>query len=700
MATIIDALVMTLNLDDTGFRQGQERTKKDTKNLTEEQKKELDKIEKQTKSALGAISNVQKGILGLFTAVAGATGIAQFLSQVNQAEAALGRLSTHTGQSTEDLHKWSNMAALVGGSAEDMQAGVSSLQQQLTDLKYKGDMGSTVTFLAQMGVAVADTNGEMRKQSDIMLDLSDRAKNMRKEDFYNLASGAGMTDSQIDLIMKGRTELEKMMIAQEENALVTKEQAEQARLLQAEWEMMKQSMFSAGVRILHDLMPIILAIAEGLKDLFNFLQKHRGIIYGFFIGLAIVMAPVLLTATLLVAKFLMLAAPIIAVSAAIGLLIDDFLTWKEGGESLFGTFYDWFDKLIDKVTGFGSLLKAIFTGDWAKVGQIITSYITGGDTAKQDSKPKTEAEKTLLDKVVDTANKTATSIKEGFEAVGTMVVGSAKMASEVQQGVQTNLSGRHLGWLSAKYEGKIGSANKDIDQNGDPAGWAYGKYQFNSAKGGLQKFFSDNPEIAKKFAGLKPETDAFAKKWRELAKNDPENFERAQDKSAANLWFKPASTAYSKAGFNLNNEGVREAVFSSSIQHGGVVRKLLPLAQKMADKDISQLSDKEQIELIYKARMKYHSNGKKRYEEELKSALGVAGNNEPIASSSSPAGARAQASISQLGNKTSSTSIETSIGEVKIYTAATDSQGIAKEIAPALDNAFRFNTNVYDSGLT
>ena len=735
MATIIDALVMTLGLDASDYQKNSQKVKKENQSFTEEQKKQLDKIEKQAKQALSAISNVQKGILGLFTAVAGATGVGQFLTQVNQAEAALGRLSSHTGQSTEELHKWSNMAAIVGGSAEDMQAGVSNLQQQLTDLKYKGEMGSTVTFLAQMGVAVADTNGEMRKQSDIMLDLSDRAKNMKKEDFYNLASSSGMTDSQIDLIMKGRTELEKMMIAQEENALVTKEQAEEARKLQAEWEMMKQSMFSAGVRILHDLMPIIQLIAEGLRELFNFLQKHRGIIYGFFIGLAAAMLPVLLTATALVGQFLLLASPIIAVSLAIGLLIDDFLTWQEGGESLFGTFYDWFDKLIDKVTGFGDLLKAIFTGDWAKVSEIIarkiqtvveeapksikeahqaavgvaTDMIENAANFFKGDKPKEatptdskglpnfaqNAEMPAIKKWVDQKVEKAKDILLDATSV---VVGTTQMASEVQQGVQSGSTGHHLGWLSAKYEGKIGSANKDVDQDGNPAGWAYGKYQFNSAKGGLQKFFSDNPEIAKQFNGLKPETSAFAKKWKELAKNDPTGFERAQDKSAANLWFKPASGAYSKAGFNLNNEGVREAVFSSSIQHGGVVRKLLPLAQKLADKNISELSDKEQIELIYKARMKYYPNGRKRYEDELKSALDVSENNSQFTSSN--AGARAQASIGQTSNRSSTTQVDTNVGAINIYTQATDTNLIAQNIGVALDNALRFNVYAVDSGLT
>ncbi|ENV16967.1 VgrG-related protein [Acinetobacter guillouiae] len=211
------------------------------------------------------------------------------------------------------------------------------------------------------------------------------------------------------------------------------------------------------------------------------------------------------------------------------------------------------------------------------------------------------------------------NIQKGINAV----VGVATLAQNVVKDTVSINSDIHeeLGTVSAKYEGKIGSANKDVDQNGKPAGWAYGKFQFNSAKGGLATFLNDNPKIAKHFAGMKPGTDPFNKKWKELAKSDPVGFEKAQNKSAAKIWFEPAKKAYAKSGFNLNNRGVQEAIFSSSIQHGGVVKYLLPRIKKQVGKDISSLNVQEQIKAIYKGRTAYHERGRKRYEAELKDAL-------------------------------------------------------------------------------
>ncbi|WP_227561012.1 VgrG-related protein [Acinetobacter bereziniae] len=222
-------------------------------------------------------------------------------------------------------------------------------------------------------------------------------------------------------------------------------------------------------------------------------------------------------------------------------------------------------------------------------------------------------------------NKTAFSdgvksvTQKGIDAivnVATMAQNVVKESANINSDIH-----EELGTVSAKYEGKIGSANKDVDQNGKPAGWAYGKFQFNSAKGGLATFLKDNPQIAKHFEGLRPGTDSFNKKWKELAKSDPVGFEKAQNKSAAKIWFEPAKQAYAKSGFNLKNRGVQEAIFSSSIQHGGVVKYLLPKIKKQVGKDISLLSPQEQIRAIYKARTAYHERGRKRYEAEMKDAL-------------------------------------------------------------------------------
>lgn len=380
---------------------------------------------------------------------------------------------------------------------------------------------------------------------------------------------------------------------------------------------------------------------------------------------------------------------ILALASALALLYDDYKTWKEGGKSLFDWskwtngidkiiskikyFLDILNKVKDKVVNFIQKVLTDPMGAIKEVGEAAAAGVV--ELAKEAGKAKDaivnsepvkqvtkwvddfiEVDKLKPNSTPQNINPLADTPKR-VQHVSQNQVNASKapipkdthkiiplpqsmqtakieaidhlltVAKTAQIGVNAVVpqTSSHLGSVSAKYEGKIGSANKDVDQNGNPAGWAYGKYQFNSAKGGLSRFMSDNPQIANQFVGLKPETKAFADKWKEIAKSDPKGFEAAQDKSAANIWYAPAKNAYAKAGFNMNNRGVQEAVFSSSIQHGGVVRKLLPLIQKQVGRNISELTAEEQIKAIYKGRTTYHQRGKKRYDAELKDALKLSG---------------------------------------------------------------------------
>lgn len=155
-----------------------------------------------------------------------------------------------------------------------------------------------------------------------------------------------------------------------------------------------------------------------------------------------------------------------------------------------------------------------------------------------------------------------------------------------------------LGFLSSSHEGEVGSANKDNK------GWSYGKYQFNSSSQGLQTFLNASPYYAKQLAGLKPETAPFANKWREIAKNDYANFEKAQDDAARIEWFeKAANKLPSSMGFKLSDRGIQEAIFSASIQHNGVVDGVLLPAGRTPG--FASMTAAQQIDAIYAARARY-----------------------------------------------------------------------------------------------
>jgi len=193
-------------------------------------------------------------------------------------------------------------------------------------------------------------------------------------------------------------------------------------------------------------------------------------------------------------------------------------------------------------------------------------------------------------------------------------------------------SSARLGSISAKYEGKV-------DTVGGDGGRAYGKYQFDYKAGGLQTFFRDNPEYAAKFEGLSPGTKAFNDRWKQVARENPIAFEAAQDRSAKNIWYEPARKHAESLGFKTSDRGIQEALFSGSIQHGGI-KKILD--RTAALEGFADMTEQQQIQAFYDQRAKYidtdtrltgdrRSGVLNRYKNEVKDALALSGQSGPTA---------------------------------------------------------------------
>lgn len=377
MATVIDALVMTIGLDGSKFTEGQKKVSKEAEDL------------KTRLGDMGKAVNAAKGyFVQLFAALAGSAALTDLVAQTVQAEAALGRLSKNIGESTQAIQAWGNVAALAGGNAEEMQAGMANLSKEITNLKYNGE-SNLLPFFARMGVQIADANGKALDQTQIMLQLADAAQKMPREDFANLAQMNGLNQSQINVILQGRAALEAQLKAQQANSLTTKEQAEAAAQLNAEWVAMKQEMAALVRQFVHDIGPALSALFRVLHNVVSYLRDHRGLVYAFFIGLAVAMAPAVASATALVIQFGLLAAPILAVAAAIGLLVDDLMTFADGGDSLipwdklFGGIHEageWVDDLIQKLGGLSEVWAKFKSGDfagaWSAAQNVMATLLT------------------------------------------------------------------------------------------------------------------------------------------------------------------------------------------------------------------------------------------------------------------------------------------------------------------------------------
>lgn len=385
MATVIDALVMTMGLDASDFNKNKEQVKKSGRKLTEESRRQAKQIEDGFKKVIAGVNEFKKVMTSAFVAVAGTSGLKDLVTDVIQVEAALGRLSSHTGQTTQDLHALGNIVELVGGKADEAGQSASRLAQEITGIFYHGESGPMTDFLSMMNIQFADAQGKARELSSIYLDLAAKydSGKFSKEQFFNLATNAGFGAGEVDAIMKGRVELQKLIKTQQKNSLITQKQAETARELMRSFTELKQNVASTSREFVDFVAPYLHEFLGTLKEVFGWLEDNEDFVVG---ALAAIGGVIALTLVPAIAAAVALTAPVVGLAAAIGLLWEDYQTWKKGGNS----FINWavwekeireateaIDKMweslmrltgsTDKVFSFKSVLKSAF----GEIGDIL-----------------------------------------------------------------------------------------------------------------------------------------------------------------------------------------------------------------------------------------------------------------------------------------------------------------------------------------
>lgn len=714
MATVIDALVMTMGLDASDFNKNKEQVKKSGRELTEESRRQAKQIEDGFKKVIAGVNEFKKVMTSAFVAVAGTSGLKDLVTDVIQVEAALGRLSSHTGQTTQDLHALGNIVELVGGKADEAGQSASRLAQEITGIFYHGESGPMTDFLSMMNIQFADAQGKARELSSIYLDLAAKydSGKFSKEQFFNLATNAGFGAGEVDAIMKGRVELQKLIETQQKNSLITQKQAETARELMRSFTELKQNVASTSREFVDFVAPYLHEFLGTLKEVFGWLEDNEDFVVG---ALAAIGGVIALTLVPAIAAAVALTAPVVGLAAAIGLLWEDYQTWKKGGNS----FINWavwekeireateaIDKMweslmrltgsTDKVFSFKNVLKSAF-------GEI-------GD---------------ILHGVLRTVTNLATALEFLFN-------GDWKRAARVLISTESNDTIRNL--TEEQLNAPIPSKNLDASMG------VWGLVKKGLANNPM------NPANVLRFLrnnlvdrGSKQPAIPYAPSQTQLPKGEPESRTKiAIDYFMSKGWTR--EQAIGIAANLLSESGMRtNAVGDNGRAHG--LAQWHPdrrvALEKFLGKPILSAGFQEQLSAVQYELTKgaeiaagnrlrktrtageagavvsryYERPGvdeaAKMREEAKRSALAkrLAGNANTVQGF----GAKGQEAIRQSGlNGTASASSrnntstsETSIGQIHIYTQATDANMIAQDISSAITEKNRaFGVYGFDSGMS
>ena len=313
--SLIESLLFMFDADTRGIDEGTLRAKKSTDDVTDAMKR----AEEQSRKTANTLRTFAKGALGWLAAGASAAKImGMAVRRVGEIDA-LDSLSQKLGTNITQTDALARSIVELGGSSQQAQ---QSLDRLATGLLKKG---------------IEPMQG--------MLDLADELANVS----YGEAS-ARLQELQIidrptiELMRKGRIEIERLMKQQERNGAITEEAAEKAREFNAVLGKFRTTVNDASASFIQWLMPTLTRVIDELTKIVSWAVENKHFVIGFFVGIASAVTLFFLPAMTKAAVATIAATwPFLAIGAAIGVaavafaaIYDDIMTFLDGGESMTG----------------------------------------------------------------------------------------------------------------------------------------------------------------------------------------------------------------------------------------------------------------------------------------------------------------------------------------------------------------------------
>lgn len=355
--------------------------------------KDITKFKKDLTQTVDVVKKLTRVAVGAAAAITGLT-VASIKASDEQ-----GKFAAEIGDSVENIDALQFALESSGGSADAMVDSLRNLAMRSAEAA-RG-VGSGVEAFGILGISVTNSNGELKRSSDLMLEVSDRLQGLDRSRQIELADKLGLTGS-IRLLQHGSKEISSLTAEAKALGVTTAEDAK----ISAEFQNSLTNIFTVvkdlSRTVAREFAPRIKDLADTFstwwvsnselikQDLPGWIDKAVIAMKLLVIATSAWLAMRLATGVLLVAKafktlslsamlanLAVLGIPgliVLAIGAAvtaIGLLIDDMRTFFKGGESYVGD-------LVKKIPMIGDALYAIADA-FAYVGR---KFITDSENLK------------------------------------------------------------------------------------------------------------------------------------------------------------------------------------------------------------------------------------------------------------------------------------------------------------------------------
>lgn len=330
----------------------------------------LKKVEDQAGKADNKIRVLGASLVAMIGSFMAMGAVAASFSETVEELENVGRTADALGLPVEDVDAFGRAMQTMGGDAQGARDALTDMAESIGEAVADVESGRAKVYKT-LGISLKDVNGQAVAATEGMLRLSDAVSGMSKQEAIFRIKELGITDNRtVEMVLKGRKEMERMLAVQKEQSGVTKESIENARRYTEALGAFRSSLGNAGQGLMQMFIPALTKMVEWLKVGVDWVVDNKQAVLAFIGAIATAVAAVFLPAMVSAAAATLAATwPLIAiglavaaVAAAFALAYDDVMNFIDGNDSLIGQIFDKFPGLKDAVMGFIDVVRLAWGG--------------------------------------------------------------------------------------------------------------------------------------------------------------------------------------------------------------------------------------------------------------------------------------------------------------------------------------------------
>ena len=289
------------------------------------------------KKATGGFSDLANNI----SKVAGLIGTALSGAVAINAAAKMGEelqnFADLTGIAANETKDLGNILEKFGGSASDAMSDLKTLNQAFYDAS-KGE-GALVEATEKYGKVMSNQGGRLQNTRQAMSELADKMSKMNKQSALALGQKLGLSEATIRLLMQGKKGVDNLYKSQSSLGNITNQEIQSGKEFSNMLKDVKFFFEKISMVLLNALMPIMRKVHSIFTQFIKMMNRNGwqivkilGVVAGILVGIKVTMIAI----SFAVSKISIPLLVIVTIITIIVLLVDDFMTFLAGGDSIIG----------------------------------------------------------------------------------------------------------------------------------------------------------------------------------------------------------------------------------------------------------------------------------------------------------------------------------------------------------------------------